>query len=94
MTKLQPIEDMGRYEILMELRKHAHPTWYQSLLEWETRQLRAYLTYCREGGDFPSNAVGRIYKTKGLGDCNPKPKLIGIMRVEIRAKKKPWWKRF
>lgn len=65
---MQNIQDMNRPEVITELARWAHPSWYHSLLEWETPQLKALLTYYREGGQFPTQMVGKIHRTKGLGD--------------------------
>lgn len=80
---MKNVHEMDRTEVILELARHAHPTWYHSLLEWRTEQLKALLVYYREGGDFPTKMVGRIYKTKGLGDCQPKVEQIEVAFIEI-----------
>ena len=82
---MQNVHEMSRHQVLTELARHAHPSWYQSLVEWQTPQLKALLVYYREGGDFPTNMVGRIHRTKGLGDERRLPcKHGGVVVVEIR----------
>lgn len=66
-------KDMNRPEIINELARHAHPTWYHSLLDWETHQLRELLAYYRGELKALPTGLGRIYRTKGLGDT-PNPR--------------------
>lgn len=40
---------MNRWEILNDLRRFAHPTWYHDLANRKTETLRALLEYYREG---------------------------------------------
>lgn len=65
------VDKMNRTEVIKELSGIAHPSWFHSLLDWETQQLKALLTYYRNGGDFPTKMVGKIYRTKGVGDEQP-----------------------
>lgn len=65
-------KDMNRTQLINKLARHAHPSWFHSLLEWEDHQLAALLAYYRgEIKQLPSG-LGRIYKSKGLGDT-PNP---------------------
>jgi hypothetical protein len=36
---------MKRHEIIYELAKYAHPSWYHDLLSWKTWQLKILLDY-------------------------------------------------
>ena len=65
---MQDVHEMTRTEVIFELARHANPRWYHSLTAWRTEQLKALLTYYREGGDFPTNMVGEIHEGKGLSD--------------------------
>jgi hypothetical protein len=45
------IEKMGRTEILFELAKHAHNSWYKDLIYWKTKWLRLLLqSYMEKSG--------------------------------------------
>ena len=70
---MKNIQQMNRTEVIKELSGLAHPSWFHSLLEWETPQLVALLAYYRSGGKgpFPSAMVGKIYRTRGVGDPLP-----------------------
>lgn len=77
MSKNKDIKKMTRWEIIQELRKHAHPSWFQSLLDRTTPTLRALLFYYQNGG----NEEGRrrlVVKFQGatviIPEINPKPK--------------------
>lgn len=72
------IHTMTRFEIITELARHAHPSWYHSLTDWHTAQLAALLTYYRAGGEgeFPTDMVGKIYRTKGLGDPHKDERIV------------------
>lgn len=59
---------MSRYETIQELAKYAHKDWYHSLIEWKTCQLKALLTYYREGGKFPGAIIGEIKNTKTIAE--------------------------
>lgn len=39
---------MDRWQVIDELRSHAHPSWFHSLLSWNTPRLKALLVYYRE----------------------------------------------
>ena len=39
-----------RTEIIQELRKYAHPSWYHQLLNKDTNTLRSLLAYYKNGG--------------------------------------------
>lgn len=39
------ITKLTRIEIIYELAKYAHPTWYHTLLRWRTDPLRQLLAY-------------------------------------------------
>lgn len=65
---MKNVQQMNRTEVIKELAGFAHPSWFHSLLDWETPQLNALLTYYRSGGQFPTEMVGKIYRTKGVGD--------------------------
>lgn len=41
------VDAMNRTEVIFELARHAHPTWYHSLLNWPTYWLKALLSYYR-----------------------------------------------
>lgn len=68
---MKNIHDMNRTEVIHELARHAHPTWYHSIISWSTRDLKALLNYYRAGGELPRWVESRIYPTKGLGDTPP-----------------------
>jgi hypothetical protein len=42
------VEQMNRMQVIDELRSHAHPSWFHSLLSWNTPRLKALLVYYRE----------------------------------------------
>lgn len=42
------VEQMNRMQVIDELRSHAHPSWFHSLLLWTTPRLKALLVYYRE----------------------------------------------
>lgn len=48
---------MNRIELLNELRRHAHPSWYKQLLEWPTTGLKALLVYYEEEKLEPTQKV-------------------------------------
>ena len=39
------IKALDRWGLFSELARHAHPSWYQDLLEWKTMDLRDLLYY-------------------------------------------------
>jgi hypothetical protein len=39
------IQTLKREQVIFELARYAHPSWYHSLLEWTTAQLKALLYY-------------------------------------------------
>jgi hypothetical protein len=84
-NNMKKTKEMNRTELVYELARHAHPSWYHSLLEWRTGQLRSLLAYYRsETGDTLPSGLGRIHRTKGLGDTpNPRPPLKIAVIVEI-----------
>jgi len=43
--KRNEIKSPDRTEIIYELAKYAHPTWYHDLLTWSTNELRILLDY-------------------------------------------------
>jgi len=47
MEKQKPTDAMTRHEVLLELAKFAHPTWYHGLLPWTTNWLKALLDFYR-----------------------------------------------
>lgn len=47
MTKIS-IEEMKREQVIHELRKHAHPQWFHSILSWSTSHLKGLLAYYTE----------------------------------------------
>jgi len=56
---------MERAEIIQELRKYAHPSWYQQLLNKDTPTLKALLAYYKNGGvQTPDFAQGEPLKNK------------------------------
>lgn len=70
---MKKTQEMNRTELVYELARHAHPSWYHSLLDWPTHQLRALLAYYREEiTHLPENRPA-VYRTKGLGDTLPHP---------------------
>lgn len=39
---------MNRTEVIFDLARFSHPTWYHSLLSWSTPRLKALLMFYRE----------------------------------------------
>ena len=65
------IEEMSRPEVIQELRKHAHHTWYHMLLEFKTKDLKILLDYYK--GKFFTIEVGiKVTEVKGdeIVDCD------------------------
>lgn len=48
MQNSKNVEAMDRIEVIDELRSHAHPSCFHSLLLWTTPRLKALLVYYRE----------------------------------------------
>ena len=63
-----PIESMNRTEVIYELARYAHPTWYHRLLNWGTASLKSLLTYYRE-----TKGVGAVVRFDDIG-----PKLVSF----------------
>lgn len=75
--------EMGRTEIINELAGHAHPTWYHSLLGWETYQLRELLAYYQgERNTLPAN-LPHVYRTKGLGDTGTRKDETQVIIITV-----------
>lgn len=51
MRKIENIADLGRIEVIEELRYVARPTWFHSMLELSTPALKAILMFYHAGGD-------------------------------------------
>lgn len=45
MPKISEYKKLDRPAIIYALARHAHPSWYHSLLAWPTEALRALLVY-------------------------------------------------
>jgi hypothetical protein len=86
-------KEMNRTELVYELAKHAHPTWYGSLLGWKTSALRALVAHYRGELTVPFEMVRwpRIYRTKGLGDTRPTLEAAFIVEIQYvgRFRKHP-----
>lgn len=74
-------KEMNRPQIIWELARYAHPTWYHSLLEWPTEQLRGLLAYYRD--ESKVLPAGRIYVTKGLKDSPEPPRREPVICIGI-----------
>ncbi len=51
MRQIENIADLGRVEVIDELRYVARPTWFHQLLELSTPMLKAILMFYHTGGD-------------------------------------------
>lgn len=56
---MKNIKTMTRWEIIQELRRHAHPSWFHALLDRTTPALRALLFYYENGGPAENEGSAR-----------------------------------
>lgn len=76
--KKKDIKKMTRWEIIQELRKYAHPSWFHSLMDRTTPTLRALLFYYQNGGteEGQRRIVVRFEGVTALiPSMKPKPKI-------------------
>ena len=75
-------QEMNRTELIYTLARYAQPSWYHSILDWNDAQLRSLLTYYQSGGDYPTGAVGKTYRTPGVGWQPPTEKPMIVVVIE------------
>jgi len=60
----------NRTEIIYELAKYAHPSWYHSLLKWSTYHLSILLDYYKGEGSVSVGFTATEYNGEDLADCD------------------------
>ena len=58
---------MKREEIINELRKYAHPSWFQKLLTWPTKALERLLNYYVKG-EMIDRKIREIINNEKVGE--------------------------
>ena len=84
---------MKREQVIDELRSHAHPSWFHSLLRWSTPQLKALLVYYREtdkegGRAADAETSPRSAMFGSIDRARPGAELTIISTIEIRPRRK------
>ena len=81
MRKIENIADLGRTEVIEELRYVCRPAWFHPILELSTPMLKAILMFYHEGGDDQE-------VIKMINEDRVKRIPIQFVQVEIGVRKK------
>lgn len=86
MNDKQPAEEMKREQVIDELRYHAHPSRFHSLLSRSTAELKALLVFYRENakGNGERPQIGHV----GIDRALPGAELSIVHVLEIRPRQK------
>lgn len=84
---------MKREQVIDELRYHAHPSWFHSLLKWSTPQLKALLVFYREdakegGPSATADISPRAAMFGGIDPARPGAELHVVSIIEVRPRTK------
>lgn len=60
---MDEIEKMTRTQVIQELAKYSHPSWYHGLLEKDTHTLKILLYHYRSGGSIETTQ-GEVLRNK------------------------------
>ena len=61
---MDEIEKMTRTQVIQELAKYSHPSWYHGLLQKDTHTLKIILRHYKSGGSIVMVAQGEVLTNK------------------------------